>query len=265
MTQTQSLQPNNQKLAIIVAVVSILIAIILIIIFSSNNNQANQGISFTDEPITGNDSKQLQSDQFNLELEQQDNSNQNQPQTPTTNNQPQKENMSDINKTSMPKPEMSIDPSKQYTATMETNRGTIKLELFADQTPITVNNFIYLARQGFYDSLTFHRVIPDFMIQAGCPKGDGTGSPGYQFQDENNPAPLVKGSLAMANSGPNTNGSQFFIVTADATPWLNDKHTNFGKVIAGMDVVEEIEQTQTGLRDKPVKPIVINSVEIEEK
>jgi cyclophilin family peptidyl-prolyl cis-trans isomerase len=264
MTQTQATSSNNRQLTIIISAVAIIVAIILIFVFAGNNNPTTQDLSFTDEPTATNDANQLQSDQFNLKLEQQNNNTQNQPQS-DTNNQPQKEDMNDINKTNMPKPEMTIDQDKQYLATMDTSQGTIKLELFADQTPITVNNFVYLARQGFYDNLTFHRVIPDFMIQGGCPKGDGTGSPGYQFQDEDNPAPLVKGSLAMANSGPNTNGSQFFIVTADATPWLDGKHTHFGKVVTGMDVVEKIEQTKTGMRDKPVKPIIIESVTIEEK
>lgn len=127
-------------------------------------------------------------------------------------------------------------------ATIKTNRGTIKLELFADKTPVTVANFAKLAQAGFYDGLTFHRVIPDFMIQGGCPRGDGTGDPGYDFEDEFHPDLRHDGPgvLSMANSGPDTNGSQFFI-THVATPWLDDKHTVFGKVLEGQDVVDAIQ------------------------
>jgi peptidyl-prolyl cis-trans isomerase B (cyclophilin B) len=169
-----------------------------------------------------------------------------------------------MDKTQMTQPEMVIDSTKNYLATMVTNQGTIKLQLFADKTPITVNNFIYLAQNNFYNDTIFHRVIPDFMIQGGDPLGNGTGGPGYQFQDEQNSDPLVAGSLAMANSGPDTNGSQFFIVTASATSWLDGLHTNFGKVIEGMEVVEKIEAIQTGTNDKPVSDIIIQSVTISE-
>ncbi len=129
----------------------------------------------------------------------------------------------------------------QKTATIKTNRGIIKLELYADKTPITVANFEKLAKDGFYNGLTFHRVIKDFMIQGGCPRGDGTGDPGYDFEDEFHPSLRHDGPgvLSMANSGPDTNGSQFFI-THVATPWLDDKHTVFGKVIEGQDVVDAI-------------------------
>ncbi len=186
---------------------------------------------------------------------------QSQPPNPNTTNQTQDSSM---NKTNLPKPEMIIDRNKEYTASMETNKGTIKLKLFADQTPLTVNNFVYLANAGFYNNLTFHRIIEDFMIQGGCPLGTGTGGPGYQFEDETSPTKLVKGSLAMANSGPDTNGSQFFIVTADAASWLDGKHTNFGEVIEGMEVVEKIEQVDTGPDDSPSTPVIIRSVTISE-
>jgi len=126
------------------------------------------------------------------------------------------------------------------TATIQTSMGAIEVELFAEDAPKTVENFSKLAGDGFYDGLVFHRVIPDFMIQGGCPRGDGTGDAGYKFEDEINDHAIVRGTLAMANAGPNTNGSQFFIVTADATPLLDCKHTAFGQVTAGQDVVDAI-------------------------
>jgi peptidyl-prolyl cis-trans isomerase B (cyclophilin B) len=145
---------------------------------------------------------------------------------------------------------------------MQTNKGTIEIELFDDDAPKTVENFTKLARDGFYDGVIFHRVIPDFMIQGGDPTGTGSGGPGYQFEDEFNNNKVVRGALAMANAGPNTNGSQFFIVTAEATPWLDGKHTVFGRVTAGMDVVDEIEQVETDSRDKPHEDIRIESVTV---
>ena len=148
------------------------------------------------------------------------------------------------------------------TATLHTSAGPIELELFPDEAPKTVENFTKLAREGFYDGLKFHRVIPDFMIQGGCPEGTGSGGPGYQFEDEFNEHKVERGALAMANAGPNTNGSQFFIVTADACPWLDGKHTVFGEVVEGMDAVDAIESTATDARDKPVEPQTIQSVEL---
>ena len=149
-------------------------------------------------------------------------------------------------------------------ATMSTNHGDITIELFDEDAPKTVENFRKLAGDGFYDGLIFHRVIPDFMIQSGCPEGTGTGGPGYTFEDEINDHKAVRGSLAMANAGPNTNGSQFFIVTLEATPWLDGKHTVFGQVTEGMDAVDAIEGTATGAGDKPVEPQVIDRVELSE-
>ena len=146
-------------------------------------------------------------------------------------------------------------------ATLHTNHGTIELELFPDEAPKTVQNFEDLARKGFYDGVIFHRVIPDFMIQGGDPTGTGTGGPGYQFEDEFNDHKIVRGAVAMANAGPNTNGSQFFIVTTDAAPWLDGKHTVFGRVTTGMDVVDKIEQAPTDARDKPRDDVVIERVE----
>jgi cyclophilin family peptidyl-prolyl cis-trans isomerase len=143
---------------------------------------------------------------------------------------------------------------------MTTSEGEIVLELFDDDAPKTVANFKQLAGQGFYDGLAFHRIIPDFMIQGGCPEGTGTGGPGYTFEDEFNDHKVVHGALAMANAGPNTNGSQFFLVTAQECPWLDGKHTVFGQVTAGHDVVEKIGQAQTDARDKPVEPITIESL-----
>jgi cyclophilin family peptidyl-prolyl cis-trans isomerase len=147
-------------------------------------------------------------------------------------------------------------------ATMVTNHGEIKLRLFDDDAPKTVENFTTLARDGFYDGLIFHRVIPDFMIQGGCPEGTGTGGPGYTFEDEINQHKVVRGALAMANAGPNTNGSQFFIVTTEAAPWLDGKHTVFGEVTGGMDVIDRIGTTQTDSRDRPVDAIGIETLTI---
>jgi cyclophilin family peptidyl-prolyl cis-trans isomerase len=147
------------------------------------------------------------------------------------------------------------------TATMHTSQGPIELELFDEQAPKTVQNFKDLADKGFYDGLIFHRVIEDFMIQGGCPEGSGTGGPGYTFEDEFNDHKVVRGALAMANAGPNTNGSQFFIVTIDEAPWLDGKHTVFGQVTNGMDTVDKIEGTEKGPGDKPVEDQVIKKLE----
>jgi cyclophilin family peptidyl-prolyl cis-trans isomerase len=145
-------------------------------------------------------------------------------------------------------------------ATMQTNKGAIELELFDDDAPKTVENFTKLARDGFYDGVIFHRIIPDFMIQGGDPTGTGSGGPGYQFEDEFNNNKVVRGALAMANAGPNTNGSQFFIVTAESCPWLDGKHTVFGRVSSGMDIVDAIEQVETGPGDRPTDDVRIESV-----
>jgi peptidyl-prolyl cis-trans isomerase B (cyclophilin B) len=147
-------------------------------------------------------------------------------------------------------------------ATLHTNHGPIEIELFDDDAPKTVDNFVKLARDGFYDGVTFHRVIPDFMIQGGDPTGSGMGGPGYTFEDEFNDHKVVRGALAMANAGPNTNGSQFFVVTAEATPWLDGKHTVFGQVTQGMDVVDKISSVDTDSNDKPREPVVIERVEL---
>ncbi|HYM54735.1 MAG TPA: peptidylprolyl isomerase [Solirubrobacteraceae bacterium] len=148
------------------------------------------------------------------------------------------------------------------TATMQTTEGPIVFELFDEEAPKTVANFRKLASEGFYDGLTFHRIIRDFMIQGGCPEGTGTGGPGYTFEDEINPHKVVRGALAMANAGPNTNGSQFFIVTAEACSWLDGKHTVFGQVSAGMDVVDKLEDVSTDGRDMPTEPVGIASIEL---
>jgi len=145
-------------------------------------------------------------------------------------------------------------------ATMTTNHGTIEIELYDEDAPVTVGNFKKLAGDGFYDGVIFHRVIPDFMIQGGDPTGTGSGGPGYQFEDEQNEHSVERGVLAMANAGPNTNGSQFFIVTAEACPWLNGKHTVFGRVTSGMDVVDAISHVDTGPGDRPRDEVRIESV-----
>jgi cyclophilin family peptidyl-prolyl cis-trans isomerase len=148
------------------------------------------------------------------------------------------------------------------TATIHTSEGPIELELHAEDAPKTVENFVKLSREGFYEGVIFHRVIPDFMIQGGDPTGTGTGGPGYQFEDEFNQHRVERGALAMANAGPNTNGSQFFIVTTEAAPWLDGKHTVFGRVTSGMDVVDRISQVERDANDRPREPVTIERVEL---
>jgi cyclophilin family peptidyl-prolyl cis-trans isomerase len=147
-------------------------------------------------------------------------------------------------------------------ATMQTNKGTIELELYEEDAPKTVDNFVKLARDRFYDGVVFHRVIEDFMIQGGDPTGTGSGGPGYQFEDEPNDHRVERGALAMANAGPNTNGSQFFIVTAAACPWLDGKHTVFGRVASGLDVVDDISRVAKDSRDRPLEEVRIESVDV---
>ena len=147
-------------------------------------------------------------------------------------------------------------------ATLHTSEGAIEVELYPNEAPKTVENFVKLARDGFYDGVIFHRVIPDFMIQGGDPTGTGTGGPGYEFEDEFNEHRVVRGALAMANAGPNTNGSQFFIVTAEATPWLDGKHTVFGNVTSGMEVVDRISEAERDDNDRPARPVAIERVEL---
>ena len=147
-------------------------------------------------------------------------------------------------------------------ATLHTNHGAVEVELFDGDATKTVENFRKLAADGFYDGVIFHHVIPDFMIQGGDPTGTGTGGPGYTFEDEFNEHPVARGALAMANAGPNTNGSQFFIVTADACPWLDGKHTVFGRVTNGMDVVDAISQAETEPGDRPRETVSIERVEL---
>jgi peptidyl-prolyl cis-trans isomerase B (cyclophilin B) len=145
-------------------------------------------------------------------------------------------------------------------ATLHTNHGPIELELFPDDAPKTVENFTKLSRDGFYDGVIFHRVIPDFMIQGGDPTGTGSGGPGYSFEDEFNDHKVERGALAMANAGPNTNGSQFFIVTTESAPWLDGKHTVFGRVTDGMDVADRISELPRDSRDKPREDVVIERI-----
>ena len=163
-------------------------------------------------------------------------------------------------------PEMSIDPAKKYTATIDTNMGTMQADLFASDAPATVNNFVFLARQGFYDGVSFHRVIANFMIQTGDPTGTGTGGPGYRFKDEPVKRQYLRGTLAMANAGPNTNGSQFFIVHKDYQ--LQPNYTIFGQLTDGLDVLDKIATTPTGPgkggQDTPRTPVTINSITIGE-
>lgn len=165
--------------------------------------------------------------------------------------------------------EVKIEDKNMYQVTMKTSMGDVELELYKDKAPVTVNNFIKLANSGFYNGTKFHRVIKDFMIQGGDPNSKledwsthGMGGPGYAFEDEFNDVKIVEGVLAMANSGPNSNGSQFFIVTAESTPWLDGKHTAFGRVVSGMDVVKNIENVgvDSARGDHPIKDVVINEV-----
>lgn len=165
----------------------------------------------------------------------------------------------------MPEMPPSADPGTRYVAVFTTTAGEFRCELWPEKAPKTVGNFVGLAQGGFYDGTVFHRVIADFMIQGGCPLGTGTGGPGYVFEDEINDEPLVQGVLAMANAGPNTNGSQFFVITAAATPWLDGAHTGFGRVIAGEDVVQAIGTTATDRRDRPREEVRLESVTIEEE
>jgi peptidyl-prolyl cis-trans isomerase B (cyclophilin B) len=153
----------------------------------------------------------------------------------------------------------------EVNATLHTNHGPIEVELYPDEAPKTVENFVKLARDGFYDGLIFHRVIPDFMIQGGDPTGTGRGGPGYQFEDEFSEHKVDRGALAMANAGPNTNGSQFFIVTADACPWLDGKHTVFGRVTSGLDIADKISELPSDSSDKPRDDAVIERVEIRDE
>jgi cyclophilin family peptidyl-prolyl cis-trans isomerase len=148
-------------------------------------------------------------------------------------------------------------------AILHTNAGPVTIELFDEDAPKTVDNFRRLSGDGFYDGLTFHRVIKDFMIQGGCPEGTGTGGPGYTFEDEPNQHGVVRGALAMANSGPNTNGSQFFVVTAEECSWLDGKHTVFGEVVEGMDVIDALESTETDAQDRPRETQLIERVELD--
>ncbi|NLJ37108.1 MAG: peptidylprolyl isomerase [candidate division WS1 bacterium] len=146
-------------------------------------------------------------------------------------------------------------------AVIKTSKGDIRVKLYANDAPKTVANFVSLSKKGFYDGLTFHRVIRPFMIQAGCPRGDGTGGPGYNFEDEFNQHKIIAGTLAMANAGPNTNGSQFFIVTESPQPHLDGRHTAFGQVTEGMDVVRAIASVPTGMQDRPLEPVTIKTIE----
>ena len=162
-------------------------------------------------------------------------------------------------------PAMTLDDSKSYSATFKTNHGDIEIELFRSQAPVTVNNFVFLARGGFYNDVIIHRVIPGFMIQGGDPDGTGMGGPGYKFQDEFDTSLTfgTTGILAMANSGPATNGSQFFITVAP-TPHLNGKHTIFGKVTSGQDIADAISNVAQASGNRPTEPIVIERIEIQE-
>lgn len=163
-------------------------------------------------------------------------------------------------------PEMSIDPGKTYRVSMNTNRGEIQLELYPEHAPKTVNNFVFLAREGFYDGVSFHRVIEDFVIQGGDPTGSGMGGPGYKFEDETagNPLTHQTGVISMANAGPNTNGSQFFLISGPSGVGLPPQYSLFGKIVKGLDVLDEMQRVPTGPGDRPLDDVVIHSVTITE-
>ncbi len=159
-------------------------------------------------------------------------------------------------------PDLTIDPARTYTATIETTAGTMTAELFPGDAPMTVNNFVFLARDGFYTGVIFHRVIKGFMIQGGDPKGIGSGGPGYRFNDEKVARKYLRGTLAMANAGPNTNGSQFFIMHADYP--LPSNYTIFGKLTSGEDVLDSIATAPAGAQDRPAQPVAMKSITISE-
>ncbi|MEA2056351.1 MAG: peptidylprolyl isomerase [Patescibacteria group bacterium] len=247
MLEHKPQQKNNNAInKSFIFVVVVITGLVMVILLAKNKNkQPNNYFEMNNDGVTESLGSPNQA---------------NNPNNINNNTQKKEDDMNNIGK-----PQMEINPKIQYFADIKTNLGTIKVKLYADETPITVNNFVYLVKQNFYQNTIFHRVIKDFMIQGGDPLGNGTGGPGYTFEDEKGSHKLVKGSLAMANSGPNTNGSQFFIVTADKTPWLDGKHTNFGEVVEGMKIVEQIEQSQTNQMDRPAKDIVIEDISIIEK
>jgi len=237
----------------------------------SNNNNIETSTSIQDGLVSNEESEEIEEDSTSNGEEDKNNKENN-----LINN-----NEGDTSKQaiSVSKPDLKkymVDPNNfedlvsVYTgAIIKTNKGNITVKFYNNDSPFTVNNFLNLAKLGFYNQTKFHRIISDFMIQGGDPltKEDdstyyGTGGPGYRFKDEINSNKLVKGSLAMANSGPNTNGSQFFIVVIDSTPWLDGAHTNFGEVVEGMDVVNEIRLVETGTRDIPLEDVIINSIEL---
>lgn len=237
----------KDKTPIAVIGITILALVLLVFLLNRSSSVENSQNSQTTDSQTEN---QLE----NAEDETKEN----------TNSMPVQTNTTDKKTYSQPF-EMQLKDGVDYVAQITTSMGVIKIDLFEKDSPKTVNNFVSLAKDGFYDGLIFHRVIEDFMIQGGDPLGMGFGDPGYKFEDEFNDQKLVKGSLAMANSGPNTNGSQFFIVTAPETPWLDGKHTNFGIVTEGLDIAEAISKVQKDSSDKPLTPVVMEKVEIIEQ
>lgn len=254
----------NTKEIIISTVVLLSILTIFFFLINAGNKGAaekNTNNTLTDKALEGTqdttvlDGLDLNSDDSGFEKRQELDKN------TTTQDNKQMENP--IQNKKIAPPEMQLKDGVDYQALISTSLGDVTVDLFEDLTPITVSSFVYLAKSGFYDGLIFHRVIKDFMIQGGDPRGNGTGGPGYNFQDEiDKNRHLVKGSLAMANAGPNTNGSQFFIVTRKNTPWLDKLHTNFGMVTDGIDVIEKIDQVKTGPGDKPLVDVVIKKIQI---
>jgi|688.fasta_scaffold00913_47 cyclophilin family peptidyl-prolyl cis-trans isomerase len=248
-------ESNNQNNLIIGAIVIILVLGLGIYFYKKNNTlPADQSALLND----------LQKDQYNYGQNDSTASAPSEDQAPI---EADKTDNSD-NIKNMNKPEMQINTKKQYTATLKTSEGDIKIKLYADKTPITVNNFVYLAKQSFYNNTIFHRVIDGFMIQGGDPQGNGTGGPGYKFDDEKFDGEYKRGIIAMANAGPNTNGSQFFIMHKDNP--LPKNYVIFGEVTEGLDVVDKIATAETtygamGERSKPVNPVKVTEAVIEEK
>jgi cyclophilin family peptidyl-prolyl cis-trans isomerase len=249
---------NEEKIIGYLPLVGIILIVILIIFFNINSPQ-------TKDPLQEIITKRIANESGNSSTNTNNNN-----KSETSSNQIEKErdqNMDGLNNPKLQTPKFKdlIDVNKNYIAEFDTSMGRFKVKLYAKQAPITVTNFVYLTRLGFYDGLIFHRVIKDFMIQGGDPLGTGTGGPAYKFEDEKVEKPLVRGSLAMANAGPNTNGSQFFIVTASETPWLNGKHTNFGEVVEGLEIVQKIGDVRTNTQDRPLEAVTINKITIIEE
>ena len=269
---TEENKNNNNLMAAIVVALLIVLIVIGILIYQktkapspTENKNDLQQLSYGEDDLYATDNGSLEVEQSQIDISED---------ATATTALPVEQNSDKINsmmkqeKLKMTEPKMTIDKAKTYTALLKTSEGDIKIKLNADKTPITVNNFVYLARAEFYNETIFHRVISGFMIQGGDPLGNGTGSPAYKFDDEKFEGEYKRGTIAMANSGPNTNGSQFFIMHQDNP--LPKNYVIFGEVVEGLDVVDKIAMTKvmrsaTGEMSTPVTPISLNAVEITEE